>query len=123
MEENMQCFWHIMLYYFKKGKNETKTQKMRTAYGDGAMADQTCQKWFTKFCAGDFLPDDAPQSGRPVEVGSDQIETLTENNHRYTTWERGDVLKTSKSIKLLVKMKKCVSYFMEKTIQTFWPTQ
>ena len=30
-----------------------------------------------KFCAGDFLLDDAPQSGRPVEVDSNQIETLT----------------------------------------------
>ena len=27
-----------------------------------------------KFCAGDFLLDDAPQSGRPVEVDSDQVE-------------------------------------------------
>ena len=49
-------------------------------YGEGAMADQTCQKWFVKFRAGDFSPDDVPQSGRPVEVDSDQIKTLTENN-------------------------------------------
>ena len=87
---------------------------MCTVHGEGVVTDQTCQKWFTKFRAGDFLPDDAPQSGRAVEVGSDQIETLTENNHRYTTWERGDVLKTSKSIKLLVKMKNMC--FVEKTI-------
>ena len=26
MEENMQHFQHIMLYYFKKGKNITETQ-------------------------------------------------------------------------------------------------
>ena len=25
MEENMQHFWHIMLYYFKKGKKATET--------------------------------------------------------------------------------------------------
>ena len=35
-----------------------------------------CQKWFPKFHARDFLLDDAPQSGRPAEVDSDQIETL-----------------------------------------------
>ena len=46
-------------------------------YGKGAVTDQTCQKWFAKFHAGDFSLDDAPQSGRPVEVDSDQIETLT----------------------------------------------
>ena len=49
-----------------------------------------------KFCAGDFLLDDAPRSGRPVEVDSDQIETLIENNQHYTTWEIADILKISK---------------------------
>ena len=27
MEENTQHFWHIMLYYFKKGKNAIEMQK------------------------------------------------------------------------------------------------
>ena len=41
--------------------------------GGGAVTYRTCQKWFVQFCAGDFSLDDAPQSGRPVEVDSDQI--------------------------------------------------
>ena len=49
-------------------------------FGEGAVTDQTCQNWFVKFCAGDFSLDDAPWSGRPVEVDRDQIETLIENN-------------------------------------------
>ena len=44
-------------------------------------------------------------SGRPGEVDGDQIKILTENNERYTTQEIADILKISKSIKLLVKMK------------------
>ena len=71
-----------------------------------------------KFHAGDFSLDDAPRSSRPVEVDSDQIGTLIENNYCFTMWEIDDILKISKSIKLLVKMKN-VSYFMEKTKQTF----
>ena len=64
MEENMQHFWHSILYYFKKGKNATKTQKkICTLYGEGAMTERMCQKWFVKFRAGDFLLDDAPQLG------------------------------------------------------------
>ena len=54
-------------------------------------------KWFAKFHAGDFSLDDAPRSGRPVEVDSDQIETLIENNQRYTMREIADILKISKS--------------------------
>ena len=39
-----------MLYYFKKGKNTTETQtKMCALYGEGAVTDQMCQKWFVKF--------------------------------------------------------------------------
>ena len=39
-------------------------------------ADHMCQKWFTKFCAGDFSLDNALWLSRPVEVDSNQIETL-----------------------------------------------
>ena len=54
--EDRQHFWHIMLYYFKKGKNATETQKQICAVcGEGAVIDQTYQKWFRKFCAGDSL--------------------------------------------------------------------
>jgi len=56
-----------------------------------------CQKWFAKFHGGDLSLDDAPQSGRLVEVNSDQIETLIENNQLYTMWEIADILKISKS--------------------------
>ena len=84
---------------FQEGKNATETQKKVCAvYGESAVTDQTCQKWFAKFRAGDFSLDDAPWSGRPVEVDSDQIKTLTENNQRYTTREiAADILKISSS--------------------------
>ena len=98
MEEKKQHFWHIKLYYFKKGKNATEMHKKICAvFGEGAVTDQTCQKWFAKFRAGDFLLADAPQSGRAVEVDNDQIETIIENNQHYTTWEIADILKISKS--------------------------
>ena len=98
MEEKAQNFWRIMLYYFKKGKNATEMQKKDCAvYGEGAVTDGTSQKWFVKFHAGDFSLGNAPWSGRPVEVDSDQTETLLENNQRYTTREMADILKISKS--------------------------
>ena len=53
MEENMQHLQHIMLYYFKKGKNATEMLKEICAvYREGAVTDLTCQKWFAKFHAG-----------------------------------------------------------------------
>ena len=61
------------------------------------MTDQICQKWFTKFCIRNSLLDDAPGSGRSVEVDSNQIETLIENNQCYSMQETADILKISKS--------------------------
>ena len=50
-----------MLYYFKNGKNATEMQKKICAvYGEGVVTDRMCQKWFVKFCAGDFSLDNAP---------------------------------------------------------------
>ena len=40
----MQHFWHIVLYYFKKGESATKThtqKKICAAYGQDAVIDQT----------------------------------------------------------------------------------
>ena len=56
-------------------------------YGEGAVIDQMCQKWFEKFRARDFSLDNAPWSGRPVKIDSDLMETLVENNQCSTTWE------------------------------------
>ena len=39
MDENTH-FWHIMLYYFKKGKNATEMpKKICAVYGEGAVSD------------------------------------------------------------------------------------
>ena len=91
-----------MLYYFKKGINTTEIEKeIYAEYEESVVTDQICQKWFAMFRAGDFLLDDAPWTGRAVEVDSDQIKTLIENNPHYIMWETANILKISKSIKLL----------------------
>ena len=100
MEEYMQHFWHIMLYYFKKGRSATEMQKK-----DLCSVWRRCCDWLnvsTVVCEVScwrFLLDDASWSGRPVEVDSNQIKTLIENNQCYTTQGIGDILKVSKSIK------------------------
>ena len=67
---------------------QLKHKKKKTcAVYEGAVTDQMCQKWFPKFHAGVFFLDDAPQSGGPAEVDSNQIEALVENNQCYTTQE------------------------------------
>ena len=51
------------------------------------------------------LPGRCSSARQTVVVGSDQLETLIENNELSTMQEIADILEISKSIKLLVKMK------------------
>ena len=81
-----------MYYYFKKGKKAT---------------DQMCQKWFVKLHAGDFQLDGAPHLGRPVEVDSDQIDTLIENNQHYAM----QVSQNIQSNKVIGENEKCVLFY------------
>ena len=71
-------------------------------YGECAVIDQMCPKWFVKFHAGDFSMGDVHGPvGRPDEVDSDKIESLIENNHCYTTRKIANIPKIFKSIELL----------------------
>ena len=69
-------FFIYYAFYFKKGKNTIEMEKKICAvYGEGAVTDEMCQKWFAKFHAGDFSQDDAPWLSRPLVVDGSQIET------------------------------------------------
>ena len=60
---------------------------------------------------------------RPVDLDSNQIVTLLENNQRYTSREIANITQNIQINKVTAENEKCVFYFTEKTIQTFWPTQ
>ena len=63
-------------------------------YIEAAVTDRMCQKWFAKFHTEDFSMDDDPWLGRQVEVDSDQIKTLTDNQ----------ALKISTSLVMLITL-------------------
>ena len=73
-----------------------------------------CQEWFAKFCAGHLSLDNAPWSDRPVEVDSNQIETLIENKQHPIMWETVNILKIIQINKVIGENRKCVFYLTEK---------
>ncbi|XP_029679587.1 histone-lysine N-methyltransferase SETMAR-like [Formica exsecta] len=105
MEDQTVHFRHILLFYFRKGKNARQAcEKLRKVYGDDALQERQCQNWFKKFRAGDFDLKDAPRSGRPTEVDDDKIKALIKSNPRYTTREIAETLKISqKSVHVHLK--------------------
>ena len=53
MENRKEHYRHILLFYFREGKN-----------GDEALKERQCQNWFDKFRSGDFSLKDEKRSGR-----------------------------------------------------------
>ena len=78
-------FRHILLYYFRKGKNAVQARKkLYDVYGEKSLMEHQCQNWFPRFRPEDFDLKDAPNSGRPTEVNDDKIKAMIENNRRST---------------------------------------
>ena len=84
MEKKATFSVYYALLFQRKGKLTEMQKRICAVFGEGAVIDRMCQKWFVKYCAGTFSMYSAVQLGRPVKVDSNQIETLIENNQCYT---------------------------------------
>ena len=97
-ESEKQHFRHILLFYYRKGKNAVQARKkLSDVYGEDVLTERQCQNWFAKFRSGNFDVEDAPRSGRPVEADEDTIKALIDANRRITTREIAERLNLSNS--------------------------
>ena len=98
MECKNEHLRHILLYYFRKGKNAAQVaKKLRDVYGEEASKDRQCRNWFDKFRSGDFSLNDEQLSGRPNEVDDDQIKAKIEADRHATVQKIEEMLKITKS--------------------------
>ncbi|GFS83258.1 histone-lysine N-methyltransferase SETMAR [Trichonephila clavipes] len=59
-------------FYYRKGKNTVQAgKKLTNVYREDVLKVRQCQNWFAKFRSGNFDVEDAPRSGRLVEVDKD----------------------------------------------------
>ena len=55
MEIREGHFRHILLFYFRKGKNAAQApRKLCGVYSDECLSERQCQKWFVCFRSGNF---------------------------------------------------------------------
>ena len=98
MECKNEHIRHILLFYFRKGKNAAQTAKnLRDVYGEKTLKDRQCRNWFDKFRSGDFSLKDEQRLGRPNEVYDDQVKVIIESDHHVTVRETEEMLKIPKS--------------------------
>ena len=89
-------FRHILLYYFRKGKNAVQAwKKLYDVYGEKPLTERQCQNGFARFRSGDFHLKDAPRSGRPTKADDDKIRAKIENNRHGTRREIAEKLNIS----------------------------
>ena len=95
-------FCHILLYYFRKGKNAVQARKeLYDVYGEKSLTERQCQNWYACFRSGDFDLKDASRSGRPTEVDNDKIKSMIKNNWHSMTREISEKLNILFYIQLL----------------------
>ena len=112
MEEQDVHFRHILLYYFRKGKNASQAHKKLCAvYGNEALKERQCRNWFVRFRSGDFSLKNAQRSGRPIEVDETHIKATIDSDRHSTTRDIAEKLNVShtcieKKLKMLGYVKK-----------------
>jgi len=88
MEANKVHFRHILLFFFRKELKAAEAEReICNVYGDNAVSESVCRKWFARFRSGNFNLEDAPRSGRPSEISDDEIKALIENDRHLTAEE------------------------------------
>ena len=67
-------FRHILLFYFRKGKNAAQAhRKLCGVYGDECLSERQCYSWFAHFRFGNFDVKDEPRPDRPIVGKVDEI--------------------------------------------------
>ncbi|UYV82129.1 EHMT1 [Cordylochernes scorpioides] len=74
-EPNMVFFREVLLRYFNMKKKAAKSHRnLVEVYGDHALAEQTCQKWFSQFKSGNFDLEDKESPRAPPKFEDKRLE-------------------------------------------------
>ena len=76
MESDKQHFRHILLFYYRKGKNAVQARNnLSNMYGERVLTYAS-----PRTESGNFNVEDILRSGRPVEADKDAIKVLVDVN-------------------------------------------
>ena len=67
----------VLLHYFNMKKTAAESHCILVeVYGEHALAERTCQKWFARFKSGDFGLEDEERPGQPKKFEDEELEAL-----------------------------------------------
>ena len=67
----------VLLHYFNMEKTAVKSHRILVEfYGEHALAERTCKKWFARFKTGDFGLDDEERPGQAENFEDEELKAL-----------------------------------------------
>ena len=71
----------ILLHYFNMKKTAAGSHHILVeVYGEHALTERTCQKWFARFKSGDFGLEDEERVGKPKKFEYEEREALLDED-------------------------------------------
>ncbi|KAG5347204.1 NOP58 protein, partial [Acromyrmex charruanus] len=81
-EPNKRHLRELLTYFFNLKKSAAEAHRLLVeAYGEAALSETSCRKWFQKFKNGEFDVEDKERSGRPKVLDENKF-ALSENLHK-----------------------------------------
>lgn len=78
----------VLLHYFNMKKNASETLViLKELYGEQALTERTCHKWFKQFGSGNFNLEDADRIGAPKKFKDKDLKRLLRENSSVTQEE------------------------------------
>ena len=71
----------VLLHYFNMKKTAAESHRILVkVYGEHALAERTCQKWFARFKSGDFGLEDEEPPGQLKKFEDEELEALLDED-------------------------------------------
>ena len=75
----------VLLHYFNMKKKAAESHRILVeVYGEHALAERTCQKWFARFKSGNFDLEDDERPGQPKKFEDLELEALLDQDPSQT---------------------------------------
>ena len=88
----------VLLHYFDMKKTVAGGHRILVeVYGEHALAERTCQKWFSRFKSGDFGLQDEERPGQPKKFEDKEVEALLDEDCCQTQEELAKSLATTQA--------------------------
>ena len=78
----------VLRHYFNMKKTAAESHCILVeVYGEHALAERTCQKWFARFISGNFGLEDEERPGQPKKFENGELEALLDEDYCQTQEE------------------------------------